>query len=135
MLRYFLISLIVFLGPLVGITLISFKKEEYIYKKYFILIQRLILIIILIFTFNYLLLIFLVLIFFIFKNKGYLFNFLGLVLYNSFNDLEYLLLNSTLIFIYGMVSGYLIEKNRFNFVVGCSPFLLFALLPFLIPNL
>ena len=123
-----IIILIIFLGFPLGILLARISPEEIkTGKRYFKVIQTILLVFILFFLLNYLnlniifsLLITLVTFFLLFywpKEKSFLFYlFLPLIIYFSKNNFNLFALQSSLIFIFGIVTGSLfaqVKKKKF----------------------
>ena len=125
-LNYFLISLVVYLGLLFGIILSWMAKEEIKPgKRYIILVHNIILSFILYFTLEFInanpfvvLLLPLFFLIFLFKytatyKKSHIFYpILGGFFYISSNNINHLLLMSTLIFFYGVLIGTLQNGNK-----------------------
>ena len=150
MLDYLLITIISFLGLIIGTLLIFMASEEQKPgKKYFILIQNItftLIIASLLFFYNlhkvliiilsvivYLLLIFM-------KNKKRthaLYPLIGLFFYIVLNNKTFLIIIASLTFIYGLTTAFLQinvkdKKSILKLILSHSTFLLTALLPFLI---
>ena len=123
-LNYFLISLVVYLGLLVGIVLSFMAKEELKPgKRYFILLHNIILGVILFFILEFLninvyLILFLplVLVVFLFKyselyrKSWIIYLLLGIIFYLASKNVNHLLIMSTLILFY----GFLVSSLQFN---------------------
>jgi hypothetical protein len=121
LLNYSLISLISFSGLLVGMLLAFTAKEELDPgKKYFILLQKLILLLILIFLLNFFninlylrIIIYILFIFLITINikSQIIYPILAVVFFLSSNDINLFITNSILIFLYGFPTGSLFAKK------------------------
>lgn len=157
LITYFLSVFIIFLGSIIGMIIAIISEEELKQgKKYFILLQKILLFLmihLLLFFFNInTLLIFIISILFIIalyflkiENWNFIiYNLLALIIYLTYSDKNYFIYLSTLIFIYGIPLGSLfIEKykkkrNLFlikKFLLSYIWFFLLALLPFALFNL
>jgi len=131
LINYFLISLIVYLGLLLGIVLSFMTKEELKPgKKYFILVHNILLGFILFFVLEslninvyltlFLPLILIVFLFFyglIYKKSNIIYFLLGVVFWISSKNLNYLLIISSLIFFYGfLISSLQIDFKKKNYL-------------------
>ena len=124
LLNYSLISLISFLGLLVGMLLAFTAKEELEPgKKYFQLLQKLTLLLIVIFLLNFFninlylrIIIYLLFIFLITVNikSQMIYPVLGVVFFLSLKDINLFTTNSILIFLYGFPTGSLFTKKIIN---------------------
>jgi len=134
----YLIIIIAFLGLVIGKILRHYTLEEVVKgKKYLFILSKIILMSVILGTIYFLIpfSLFYLLGFLIGVLIAYLFNkiylYLGLLLFSSFlvNN-NYLLLISSLIFIYGLVKGSYIIKSReilINFILFLLPFLLYII--------
>ena len=121
LLNYSLISLISFLGLLVGILLAFSAKEELKPgKKYFMWMQKIILLLILIFLLNFFnmalylkVIIYTLFIFLMAINikSQIIYLVLGIIFFISSKNPELFIINSVLIFLYGFPSGSLFAKK------------------------
>jgi len=153
MLRYLLAVVVSFLGLLVGSLLIFMASEEQKPgKKYFIFVQNMVFalisaLLLFFYNLNIILVIMVPLIMFILmhytkdgKRSYVLFPLIGVVFYLVFVDNLLLIILSLLTFIYGLVTAFLLidvknKKSVFRVVLVHAPFLVTALLPFLISYL
>lgn len=153
MLSYILAVIISFLGLLVGSLLICMASEEQKPgKKYFVFVQNIILSLIIAFLlFFYNLNIFLIIIISIIvyllsvyiknPNRSYaLYALFGVFFYMVFKNNNLLIILSILVFIYGLVTAFLLtdvknKKSILKVMYSHSTFLLTSLLPFLISYL
>jgi len=121
LLNYSLISIISFSGLLIGMVLAFTAKEELDPgKKYFILLQKLILLLILIFLLNFLdisiyfrIIIYALFIFLMAINikSQAIYPALAIVFFISSKDINLFIINSILIFFYGFPTGSLFAKK------------------------
>jgi hypothetical protein len=121
LLNYSLISLISFLGLLVGMILAFTAKEELEPgKKYFQLLQKLTLLLIVIFLLNFFniniylrIIIYILFIFLMTLNikSQIIYPVLGVVFFLSLRDINLFTTNSILIFLYGFPTGSLFAKK------------------------
>ena len=121
LLNYSLISLISFLGLLVGIILAFTAKEELKPgKKYFMLMQKITLLIILIFLLNFFninlylritIYVLFILLMAINIKSQIIYPVLGIVFFISSKNPELFIINSILIFLYGFPTGSLFAKK------------------------
>ena len=121
LLNYSLISLVSFSGLLVGILLAFTAKEELgPGKKYFILLQKLILLLVLVFLLNFFnvniylrIIIYVLFIYLMIINvkSQVIYPALGIVFFFSSKDINLFVINSTLIFLYGFPTGSLFAKK------------------------
>ena len=124
LLNYSLISLISFLGLLVGMLLAFTAKEELEPgKKYFQLLQKLTLLLIVIFLLNFFniniylrIIIYILFIFLMTLNikSQIIYPVLGVVFFLSLRDINLFTTNSILIFLYGFPTGSLFTKKIIN---------------------
>ncbi len=151
-LSYSLIALISFLGLIAGIIIISMAKEEQAPgKKYFILLQKIILSLIVIFLLYFLKLNFavfaicslIIITLYIkkYRNKKliesiYLYPLLAIIFYLSSNLDSLFLIESGLIFLYGLVTSSLLlnikKNNSIKIVFNHISFIIVALILFFI---
>ena len=121
LLNYSLISLISFLGLLVGIILAFTAKEELKPgKKYFMLMQKITLLMILIFLLNFFninlylritIYVLFILLMAINIKSQIIYPVLGIVFFISSKNSELFIINSILIFLYGFPTGSLFAKK------------------------
>lgn len=121
LLNYFLISIISFLGILIGMLLAFTAKEELEPgKKYFMLMQKIILLLIIIFLLNFfninlylriIIYILFILLMIINIKSQIIYPALGVVFFLSSKDINLLITNSILIFLYGFPAGSLFAKK------------------------
>ena len=124
-LNYSLTALISYIGLFVGFILALIAKEELkAGKKYFVTLQKIILLLIfiflLIFELSYipLLLISIFIIIYLFKTKKsfneslYIYILLGIIFYLSSKTLNLFIIESSLIFLYGIPTGTLLTKKN-----------------------
>jgi membrane-associated HD superfamily phosphohydrolase len=149
LLNYSLISILSFLGLIAGlIVMASAKEEQRPGRKYFEIIQKLALLSIIISLFYFiglnliiLILISLIIIIYLQKYKNpklkesyYIFPLLGVILYQSSNNPDFLFLQSALIFLYGLITGSMLMKKGENLktVLKSTSFLFVTILLYLI---
>jgi len=150
LINYTLTLIVSFLGLILGIILAYIAKEELKPgKKYFILLQKVILTSIVAFLFFYwsnkniflfiicLFASFILIYFFIEKIKTHhIYKVLGLIFYFSSKDIEIFKIQAFLIFLYGLPTGSLLTKvtkrNYFRVILNHTYFIIIALLSFFI---
>jgi len=121
LLNYSLISLVSFSGLLIGMLLAFTAKEELQPgKKYFMLMQKIILLLIIIFLLNFfninlylriIIYILFILLMIINIKSQIIYPALGVVFFLSSKDINLLITNSILIFLYGFPAGSLFAKK------------------------
>lgn len=148
--NYFLISILAYLGLIIGMILVKISPEEQKPgKKYFLILQKIFFSLSLLFYLYYikthiiLILIVLLLIIYIqklFEKPWIIYSILGGIFYLSFDNQNLFLIETILILLYGIsVGAYYVDyktKNYIKLFFSNSIFLLISLiLPFLISNL
>lgn len=152
LLNYFLAAIISYFGLFVGFILAIIAKEELKQgKKYFIFLQKIILLLIFIFLLifiklNYLLVL-LILIFILiyilknylkkqFNELSYIYIILSIIFYISSKELNLFVIESSLIFLYGLPTGtLLIRKSKKETIINILKnvgFVVMAIIIFLI---
>lgn len=150
LLNYSLTAITVYLGLFIGFILAIIAKEEIKPgKRYFLLLQKIILLLIFIFLLifidlNYILVL-LILAFIIihllktkkeFKELPYIYIILSIIFYLSSKKLNLFIIESSLIFLYGLPTGSLLtKKDKKETIINISeniPFILTAIILFLI---
>ena len=122
-LNYSVIALIAYIGLFIGFILAIMAKEELKPgKKYFIFLQKAILLLIFLFLFigfNYLsvLLLFALILIYVLKKRiefgesPYIYTILAIIFYLSSKNLNQFVIESSLIFLYGLPTGTLLTKK------------------------
>lgn len=149
-LGYFSTALVAYLGLAVGLIVMRASKEEQkAGKKFFVFMQKIILLLIIVFLLYFLksnlisfLIIFSIALVFISRKykikmlteSYYIFPLLGVIFYLSSANLKMLVIGSSLIFLYGLVTASLLinfkKKNYPEIILNHISFLIIALLLF-----
>ena len=150
LLNYSLTAVIAYLGLFVGFILAIMAKEELkAGKKYFLFLQKIILLLIFVFLLIYIdsnyILVLLLLVFIIiyllkrkrkFNELPYIYIILAVIFYLSSKNLDLFVIESSLIFLYGLPTGSLMTtKDKKETVINILkniPFVLIAIILYLI---
>lgn len=143
MIAYFLASIVAFLGLIVGLVIGYYTPEEFKDgKKYFILLQRLLVLVILFFVMflNGFQIFWIIVALFAVSTAIYqidlklpiYYAFLGVLFFLGSKSQNMFLITSGLTFLFGLPSGTLIEKKKLKTVLMCLIFLVAAWLLFFV---